>query len=105
SRTIDEDETVILTAADFGPFADVDGDSFAGVRITGLPLNGTVQYFSGGLWLDVAAGQDISAAEIGLSHLRFVPDLNESGTANAIIGFKVFDGIDLSVATYNLTLD
>ena len=45
----------------------------------------------------------ISAANISAARLRFAPDLNETGSPYAIIGFEVSDGTAFSAATYTLT--
>ena len=39
-----EDAVRVLTIADFGAYADVDGDALAGVRITTPPLAGTLEH-------------------------------------------------------------
>jgi hypothetical protein len=105
SVTTNEDTAVTLGVNDFGTFSDVDGDPLAAVKITALPTDGSLQYFNGASWVTVALNQEISAADLTAGKLRFVPDLNESATAYATIGFKVGDGTAFSVASYVLTLN
>ena len=45
----------------------------------------------------------ISAADITAGRLRFAPDLNETGSPYATLGFQVSDGTAFSAATYTLT--
>ncbi len=75
----------ILSTADFG-FSDVvENNGFKSVFISSLPFKGT-------LLLDgvaVAAGTDVSVADIQAGKLSFVPDANSSG--NVEFGFQVRD--------------
>ena len=105
SVTTDEDTAVILGVGDFGGYSDVEGDSFAAVKITALPANGSLEFLSGATWVAVTIGQEISEADLSAGKLRFVPDLDENGSAYTSIGFKVGDGTDFSTDSYVLTLD
>jgi serine-aspartate repeat-containing protein C/D/E len=75
----------ILSTSDFG-FSDVvESNGFKSVFISSLPFKGT-------LLLDgvaVAAGTDVSVADIQAGKLSFVPDANSSG--NVEFGFQVRD--------------
>ncbi|MDF1811584.1 MAG: Ig-like domain-containing protein, partial [Verrucomicrobiales bacterium] len=87
--TVDQDDTLIITAADFGfsDTGDTPSDNFIGVVITSLPasgfltLNGTA----------VSAGDFISIADINANLLTFDPVAGESGTAYADFTFQVLD--------------
>ena len=56
-------------------------------------------------WVAVTAGQVISANDLAAGKLRFVPDLDESGSPYATVGFKVSDGAALSARVYTLTVE
>jgi uncharacterized delta-60 repeat protein len=89
---VNEDTALAFAAANF-KFSDVDGDPLATVEISTLANAGALQYYySGGAWLEVAAGQAVSKAEIDAGHLRFVPAANANGTGYAHFGFKISDG-------------
>nr|WP_321270807.1 retention module-containing protein [uncultured Tolumonas sp.] len=78
SVTTAEDVTIPLHMSDFGAYSDAtDGSeatAFAGVKITSLENNGSLQYFNGTTWTDVTLNQEISAADLAANNLRFVPD-------------------------------
>jgi VCBS repeat-containing protein len=76
-----EDTTLNLTWANFG-INDVDSPASAlSVKIMTLPTDGTLQYSSNGVtWINVTANQIITKADVDAGHLRFTPDLNESGS-------------------------
>ncbi|RTY34525.1 hypothetical protein EKD02_09780, partial [Chlorobium phaeovibrioides] len=93
SVTTSEDTPIVLSMSDFGTFADVDGDTVAGVTITTLESHGSLQYSSNGTdWSDVTLNQAVSKADIDAGHLRFAPAQDASGSNYDAIGFKVFDG-------------
>ncbi|WP_139215199.1 tandem-95 repeat protein, partial [Oceanisphaera psychrotolerans] len=100
-----EDTTKVLGADDFGSFADVDGDSLAGVQITSLETAGSLEYFDGSDWVAVTLNQAISKADLDAGYLRFVPGENESGNDYSEIGFKVSDGTVYSDSSYTLTVN
>ena len=100
----EEDLARVLTVADFGAYDDQDGQPLAAVRITALETEGSLQYRDGsGAWTDVLLSQEISRADIDAGRLRFVPDLNESGSPYATVRFSVGDGAAFSAADYALT--
>ncbi|KZK74535.1 MAG: hypothetical protein A3K90_02100 [Pelodictyon luteolum] len=103
--TMDEDTFVVLLADDFGTFSDVDGDSFAGVRITALESAGDLEYYDGSQWVDVVADQLISASDIDAWNLRYTPADDAYGTPYATIGFEVYDGTDYSASEYTLSVN
>ncbi|MCL5228737.1 LapA family giant adhesin [Pseudomonas sp. In614] len=75
-----EDTPLILGWSTFG-VSDVDSPAASlGVKITGLPGEGKLQYLNGSTWTDVTSNQTITKADIDAGKLRFTPDANESGT-------------------------
>ena len=60
SITVNEDSTKnVLAITDFGTFADVDGDSIAGVKITSLESAGNLEYQNAdGNWVAVTQNQE-----------------------------------------------
>ncbi|WP_286012306.1 Ig-like domain-containing protein, partial [Achromobacter sp. Marseille-Q4954] len=74
-----EDTALAIKWNDF-KVTDDSPESRLGVKITGLPANGTLQYQNAsGNWVSVTQGQTISKADIDSGKLRFVPAANESG--------------------------
>ncbi|TMH32851.1 MAG: tandem-95 repeat protein, partial [Betaproteobacteria bacterium] len=102
SGSLAEDTSYTLDAADFG-FADADaGQTFANVRIDSLPLVGTLQLNG----TPVSAGVVISAADIALGKLMFVPLADGNGAPYASLSFSVQDSAGAFAASPNtLTLD
>src|SRR5690606_14289306 len=82
-----EDTPLNFIAADFGlnDASDAPANDFAGIIITTLPANGTLE-LSG---VAVTAGQTITAAQLG--NLTFTANTHESGNAYASFGFRVID--------------
>ncbi|WP_434602465.1 retention module-containing protein [Pseudomonas sp. Z4-7] len=79
SVTGTEDTSLILGWSSFG-VSDVDSSATSqGVKITGLPGDGKLQYLDGATWKDVANNQTFTKADIDAGKLRFTPDANESG--------------------------
>ncbi|MEO6681087.1 MAG: LapA family giant adhesin, partial [Pseudomonas sp.] len=75
-----EDTPLILGWSTFG-VSDVDSPAASlGVKITGLPGEGKLQYLNGSTWTDVTTNQTFTKADIDAGKLRFTPDANESGT-------------------------
>ncbi|MFJ7286444.1 immunoglobulin-like domain-containing protein, partial [Pseudomonas sp. NPDC099000] len=75
-----EDTPLILGWSTFG-VSDVDSPAASlGVKITGLPGEGKLQYLNGSTWTDVTTNQTLSKADIDAGKVRFLPDANESGT-------------------------
>ncbi|EJK99252.1 large adhesive protein [Pseudomonas fluorescens Q2-87] len=74
-----EDTALVLGWSTFG-VSDVDNSAASlGVKITGLPSDGKLQYLDGATWKDVANNQTFTKADIDAGKLRFTPDANESG--------------------------
>ncbi|MCG6577021.1 type I secretion C-terminal target domain-containing protein, partial [Pseudomonas sp. AF32] len=79
SVTGTEDTSLVLGWSNFG-VSDVDSASAnLGVKITGLPSDGKLQYLDGTTWKDVTNNQTFTKADIDGGKLRFTPDANESG--------------------------
>ncbi|MET0844879.1 MAG: retention module-containing protein [Pseudomonas sp.] len=75
-----EDTPLILGWSTFG-VSDLDSPAASlGVKITGLPGEGKLQYLNGSTWTDVTTNQTLSKADIDAGKVRFLPDTNESGT-------------------------
>ncbi|CAI8862884.1 serralysin [Pseudomonas sp. IT-P294] len=74
-----EDTPLILSWSTFG-VSDVDSPAASlGVKITGLPGEGKLQYLNGSTWADVTNNQTLTKADIDAGKVRFLPDANESG--------------------------
>ncbi|ROM66177.1 large adhesive protein [Pseudomonas brassicacearum] len=74
-----EDTSLVLGWSTFG-ISDVDSAAASqGVKITGLPGDGKLQYLDGATWKDAANNQTFTKADIDAGKLRFTPDANESG--------------------------
>ncbi len=102
-----ENTPLVLGLSDFGSFSDLDGDSLAAIKITSLPTEGTLQYWTGSVWasVDLTTNSEFTVADVLAGKLRFVPDTNESGANYATIGFKVKDSSgSYSVSSYNLVV-
>ncbi|WP_445571046.1 retention module-containing protein [Pseudomonas sp. E102] len=79
SVTGTEDTSLVLGWSTFG-VSDVDSSAASqGVKITGLPGDGKLQYLDGATWKNVANNQTFTKADIDAGKLRFTPDANESG--------------------------
>ena len=114
SRTILEDASYTFATADFG-FADSNGNTLAGVRISTLPAAGTLFLDSDGAGgnapVAVIAGQTIAVAEIAAGHLTFVPAADANGAAYGSFTFQVQDdggvvngGVDLDQSPNGFTI-
>jgi hypothetical protein len=79
SATGVEDTPLALHWADFGISAIDSSVLDQGVKITGLPADGTLQLNINGVLTDVVADQIISKADIDAGKLVFTPAHNESG--------------------------
>ncbi|MFD2451596.1 Ig-like domain-containing protein [Ideonella paludis] len=86
TRGTAEDTAYVLKTEDFG-FKDVDGDTFAGVRIDKVPTAGTLTLNGQA----VAAGQFVSAQDIADGKLQYVPAANENGRPYGSFDFSVQD--------------
>ena len=104
--TTDEDTTYVFEADDWN-YTDLNDDAMAEVVIETLPVNGTLRIYDSaeGVWKDAAAGQRIAAADIAAGYLHFVPVPDKNGVGYAVFEFKVYDGIDLSRESYDMTVD
>jgi VCBS repeat-containing protein len=89
-----EDASLIITTADlFGNDgtgdindSDINGGTFAGIKISSLGLNGKLQLNG----IDVSANQFIATADIEAGKLVFIPNTNFNGSANFV--YQVSDG-------------
>jgi len=88
----------VVQLADFGNFADPDGNPFIKVKITTLPTTGTLEKFVNGSWVAVSVNDEILVSDITNGNLRF------TGTVNDTLQFQVSDGSDYSVNAYTMTL-
>ncbi|MDE8651299.1 cadherin domain-containing protein [Novosphingobium album (ex Liu et al. 2023)] len=102
-----QDTAYTFAAADFG-FSDVDGDAFAGVKITALPADGELRLSN----VAVTLNQVIAISDITGGNLTFVPVAGESGTGYASFDFAVIDdggtangGIDTDATPNTITID
>ncbi|MGH6649460.1 beta strand repeat-containing protein, partial [Aquabacterium sp.] len=108
--TTNEDSTYTFTAADFG-FTDPDdvpADTLLAVRITTLPVKGSL-LLNG---VAVTAGQVVSAANITSGLLKYTPAADDNGTGYASFTFQVQDnggtangGGDLDATPRTMTVD
>ncbi len=108
--TTNEDTAHAFTTAEFG-FTDPNdspADALAAVKITTLPVAGTLRTNG----TPVSAGQDISAAAITGGDLTFTPAINANGTSYASFTFQVRDnggtaggGVDLDPTPNTITIN
>ncbi|HJR31671.1 MAG TPA: cadherin-like domain-containing protein, partial [Pseudomonas sp.] len=105
SQTTLEDTPVTLGSADFGTYSDPENTPLAAVKITSLPLLGSLQYNNGSAWVTVVQDQIISKADLDAGKLQFVPALNGNGSGYVSIGFKVSDGAAFAVSANALSID
>jgi VCBS repeat-containing protein len=98
---VTEDIAQVLSASDFGVFADQDpADTFAGVQITSLPVQGVLSLNG----LAVVTPLAIAIADINAGLLVYTPVLNAN--TDQSFSFKVQDSQgEFSAAAYTLTLD
>ena len=97
SKTGSEDNVIGFTLSDFSTaFSDPDGNSLASVRILSLPANGTLR-LSGSA---VAAGEDISAANLG--SLTFTPSSNWNGSTG--FDWNASDGTVMAGASRSVNI-
>jgi len=95
-----EDQSIAFAASDFAnAFFDSDGDALNLVRIDSLPANGALTLNG----QPVTAGQEISAAQLGL--LAFLPNADWNGETQ--FSWSGHDGTDFSsqAATVSLLVD
>jgi hypothetical protein len=102
SLSLTADASVLLSGADFGSFADGDGDAFAAVQITTLPTSGLLEFLGVSGWQALELNQQLSAADLAAGRLRFTPAADGSGSSSSSLGFKVGDGQQFSSSAYTL---
>lgn len=91
SASVAEDGLLGFTGANFtGGFSDANGDSIGFVRIVSLPAHGTLKLGA----VDVNAGQDITAVDLGDLNYTPAADYNGSDSFN----WNASDGTLLAVA-------
>ncbi|KPG94797.1 hypothetical protein AEQ67_21840 [Pseudomonas sp. RIT-PI-q] len=105
SQTTLEDTPVTLGSADFGTYSDPENTPLAAVKITSLPVLGSLQYNNGSAWVAVVQDQVISKADLDAGKLQFVPALNGNGSNYVSIGFKVGDGTAFAVNANTLSVN
>ena len=93
-------ETTTLSLSHFG-YADPDGDPLSSVTFSRLPSSsdGDLQWNNGINWVDVTAGQSISAADIANGNVQFVHTATTS-TAPLQIGYFV-NQVDTATSVMN----
>ncbi len=102
SVTTDEDTEHTFASSEFdNNYNDIDGDVFAGIKITGLPANGRLYYNSIELTL---VDLDFVIALADISNLSYIPAEDEYGNSYTNFNFKVFDGTDYSI-DYSMTIN
>ncbi len=85
--TINEDTPHTFTAAEFG-FSDVlDGNTLNAVKISALPIHGTLTDNN----VAVSLNQYVSATDIGSGKLVYTPAANDNGTGRGSFTFQVQD--------------
>ncbi|MCC6474915.1 MAG: hypothetical protein IT514_14360, partial [Burkholderiales bacterium] len=90
----DGTEQYVFRLADFA-FLDADGDALSKIRVTALPARGTLTLNGA----EVAANQDVAAADIAAGHLRLVQGPPQAqGADTATFRFQVHDGTTYSAA-------
>ena len=90
----------VFRTADF-PYADVDNNAFASIRIPDQPASaaGILEFLNGTTWQQVYAGQVISTSDIDLGKLRLTPT-----SIGGNFTFQVNDGLVFSTtATLTFT--
>jgi hypothetical protein len=105
--TTQEDTGYTFTTGDFG-FSDTDGNSLLAVKISTLPVEGTLRDNG----VAVSAGQFVSAADITAGKLVFTPAADANGATYASFSFQVQDdggtangGIDTDATPNTMTVD
>jgi hypothetical protein len=96
---LSQDDTYVLTAADFN-YSDPEGDSFTQVKIVTLETAGALKLNGS----DVTAGQVVSVTDINSGLLTFTPGAGESGSPYATFTYQVHDGSQYSDSVSTTTL-
>jgi outer membrane protein OmpA-like peptidoglycan-associated protein/phosphodiesterase/alkaline phosphatase D-like protein len=94
--------TTLIPLSAFGTYTDPDNNPFMQVRITALPSLGTIQYFNGLAWVNVALNDVIQVADIQNGSLRYDGTLNTA--TNVTLKFLVNDGLDYSDTENTISL-
>jgi gliding motility-associated-like protein len=95
-----EDQPRSITHTDF-TFSDADGHAFAGIRVTSLPLKGTLRNNS----IDVGIDQIVSIVDLQAGLFSYTPIANENGTAYTTFQFTVIDAADEESTPATMTID
>jgi VCBS repeat-containing protein len=102
-----EDVAYTLNTADFG-FSDPDGNSLLAVKITTVPVAGSLTLNGAA----VSAGGTVLASDIAAGNLVFTPASNANGTAYASFTFQVQDdggtlngGVNLDPTANTITIN
>jgi len=99
--TTEEDTPYTFAAADFN-FSDTDaGDTLASVKVTTLPVHGSLTNDG----TAVTVNQSIAKADIDAGKLVYTPTANAFGDPLSSFFFKVSDGTDESAFAYSMALD
>jgi gliding motility-associated-like protein len=97
-----EDIEYNFTAANFSAsYADAEGNSFDGIRITALPAVGALKING----INVMANAIISAADLNASLFTFTPAADATGIGYTSFMFQVYDGTLYSSSSYTLTVN
>src|SRR5205814_4752478 len=108
--TTNEDTDYTFAASDFGfsDLSDSPANSLAAVKISSLPLAGTLRNNG----IAVTAGQFVSVADINAGKLKFSPAANQNGSGYASFTFQVQDdggtansGVDLDQSPNTITVN
>ena len=97
--TTNEDTEFAFAASNFN-FADVDSDSLDHVKISSLPVLGTLQLDGNDIQ---GVDSEVSASDI--QNLKYVPLADANGTSYASFYFRVNDGADDSKEAYQITIN
>jgi Ca2+-binding RTX toxin-like protein len=105
--TFNENSSYSFTAADFG-FSDVDGNSLLLVKISSLPLAGSLTLNG----IVITGNTSIGVADMNNGQFIFIPAANGSGNHYASFNFQVQDnggtansGVDLDGSANTLSVD
>ncbi|HTU09692.1 MAG TPA: hypothetical protein VMG08_02240 [Allosphingosinicella sp.] len=113
---LNEDTSHVFSVADFGFSDPVEGDAFAGVTFTTLPAAGTIFLDpdgpGGAAPVAIPAGSFVSASDINLGRVFYVPGADGNGAGYASFTFQVRDaggtangGVDTDPTPNTITFD
>ncbi|SEH32536.1 LamG-like jellyroll fold domain-containing protein [Magnetospirillum fulvum] len=104
SLAASEDTALILTLDSFAAaFSDVDGDSLRAIKITSLPVNGTLVLVGDGVVHPVTLLSSISLDRIADGSLRFIPATNFIGSVS--FDWKGSDGTVYASSAATMTIE